>query len=205
MVNYVTLQLVLVADENFASYGQIVILDGLSMQTKILLTSFKTWLPHQKSNSSDDLLAEIQKLNYDSISLFFLRSLSVDIQIASQQVIAEVERIQPNVVMCCGMAEKRERLAIESNAWHKNECLYSTVNLSDLNQKLNVTEISHDAGKFVCEGLYYELLKYLQVESKSIDCIFVHVPKLEGSNVNSILNDISSMFAWFEAKSKQKP
>ena len=77
------------------------------MQTKILLSSFSTWLPHQKSNSSDDLLAEIQKLNDDSISLFFLRNLPVDVQLASQQVIAEVERIQPDVVMCCGMAEKK--------------------------------------------------------------------------------------------------
>ena len=101
--------------------------------------------------------------------------------------------------------KKRDRLAIESSAWHKNECLYSTINLSDLNQKLNVTEISHDAGKFVCEGLYYELLKYIQVESKNVDCIFVHVPRLEDSNVNLILKDISHIFAWFEAKSKQKP
>ena len=172
------------------------------MQTKILLTSFKIWLPHQISNSSDDLLAEIQKLNYDNISLFFLRNLPVDIQLASQQVIAEIEKIQPNVVMCCGMAEKRNRLAIESNAWCKNECLYSTVDLSDLNQKLNVTEISHDAGKFVCEGLYYRLLNYLQLKRKSTEGIFIHVPKLEGRNIDSILKDMLCIFAWFEAKSK---
>ena len=33
------------------------------MADKILLTSFDTWLPYQKSNSSDDLLNEIS-INY---------------------------------------------------------------------------------------------------------------------------------------------
>ena len=78
------------------------------------------------------------------------------------------------------------------------------VDLSDLNQKLNVTEISHDAGKFVCEGLYYQLLNYLQLNRKSTDGIFIHVPRLEGRNIDLILRDMSHIFAWFEAKSKSK-
>ena len=175
------------------------------MKTKILLTSFKTWLPHQESNSSDDLLVEIQKLNcLNDVSLFFLRNLPVNIELASRKTIAEIERIKPNVVMCCGMAEKRERLTIESNARHKNECLYTVIDLSKLNQKLKATEISHDAGRFVCEALYYELLKYIQVKSNNIDCIFVHVPILKSNNSSLILKDIVNIFTWFKTRTQQK-
>ena len=172
------------------------------MKTKILLTSFQTWLPHQHSNSSDDLLADIQKLNYSTanISLFFLRNLPVDIKLASRQVIIEIKRIQPDVIICCGMAEKRDKLTIESNALCKDERLHSKINLTELLNLLVVTEISHDAGKFVCEGLYYQVLKYIQAQPKNIDCIFVHVPLLRDSNLGLILEDFHFMFTWFNLK-----
>lgn len=172
------------------------------MKTKILLTSFQTWLPHQKSNSSDDLLAAVQKLNYSTnVSLFFLRNLPVDVRLASQSVIAEIQRIQPHVVICCGMAEKRNKLTIESQAWCENECLNTEIDLSKLNQKLVSTEISHDAGKFVCEGLYYQILKYIQTPNKNIDCVFVHVPKLEDNNSNAVLEDFQRLINWFSVRS----
>jgi pyroglutamyl-peptidase len=65
------------------------------MNGKILLTSFQTWLPHQTSNSSDDLLEEIAKLDI-SPSLTFLRQLPVDVSEASQLVIAKIEELQPD-------------------------------------------------------------------------------------------------------------
>lgn len=164
------------------------------MKTKILLTSFQTWLPHQKSNSSSDLLAKIQKLDYLAYAdLSFLSNLPVDIELASQKVISEAEKIQPDVIMCCGMAEKRNKLTIESNAAYQNECLYTSINLEELNKKLMVTEISHDAGKFVCEGLYYRVLKYIQLPNKNSRCLFVHVPILENNNLDSILRDFHFM------------
>jgi pyroglutamyl-peptidase len=51
------------------------------------------------------------------------------------------------------------------------------------------TEISHDAGKFVCEGLYYQVLKYLREHKLNISCIFVHVPVLTQDNSLSIVAD----------------
>ena len=50
---------------------------------KILLTSFETWLPHQKSNSSDDLLHHIESERIDGVSLTFVRKLPVDTVLAS--------------------------------------------------------------------------------------------------------------------------
>lgn len=165
------------------------------MKIKILLTSFQTWLPHQKSNSSDDLLIAIQKLDYSRyVDLLFLRNLPVDTELASQQVITEIARLNPDLIICCGMAEKRDKLTIESNASCEDECLHTSIDLIELTKKLMVTEISHDAGKFVCEGLYYRVLKHIQ--SQSLDChsIFVHVPLLENSHLGLILRDFHFIF-----------
>lgn len=167
------------------------------MKTKFLLTSFQTWLPHQKSNSSEDLLEIIQKQNNSFVDLFFLRNLPVDLKLASQKVISEIESIHPDAIICCGMAESRNKLTIESNATCKDKCLYTSVNLTELTKKLMVTEISHDAGKFVCEGLYYQVLKYIQSLENKIPCIFVHVPLLNQSNLNLIQRDFHDIILAF--------
>lgn len=171
------------------------------MKTKILLTSFQTWLPHQKSNSSDDLLAEITKVNYSSrFTLSFLRQLPVNIDLASKQVISTIETIKPDVIICCGMAEKRTKLTIESNATCQDKCLYTTVDLTELARKLSFTEISHDAGKFVCEGLYYQVLKYIQSQDKNISCIFVHVPLFNNVHLGLMQRDFYLMLFWFASQ-----
>jgi len=213
------------------------------MSTTILLTSFQTWLPHQRSNASDDLLLKIEaesKLFQDqAISLTFLRQLPVDVFSASDLAIAQIEHLQPDVVICCGMAESRSQLTVEAGATPRylvaqvywfiyylvlqpilslkglsyclpaffgNETSFETqflktaVDLEKLVEGLTETEISHDAGKFVCEGLYYQLLRYLLDYSPTTGCIFVHVPLLTLENLPTILTDfrliISRIAAW---------
>ncbi len=168
------------------------------MDRKILLTSFTTWLPDQKSNSSDDLLVQIAKIYPSSpYSLTFLRQLPVDIHLASSRVIDKINAIQPDVIICCGMAQKRTKLTIESTATCREGILKTPVCLEKLVAGLAETEISHDAGKFVCEGLYYSVLEYLQVNKVTLEpddstcaqCIFVHVPILSPNNLAGILAD----------------
>jgi len=159
------------------------------MNTQILLTSFDTWLPHQVSNSSDDLLAEIVKLNCLPFSLIFLRKLTVDILQASTQVITTIEEKQPDIIICCGMAQKRTNLTVESCATCQDSLLKTTVNLETLVAGLAQTQISHDAGKFVCEGLYYRVLNYLVEHHSNKCCVFVHVPVLTTANLACIRAD----------------
>jgi len=160
------------------------------MKSKILLTSFRTWLPHQKSNSSDDLLEIFQQQNNESLRLSFIRHLPVDTDLASQRVIRAIENTKPNAVVCCGMAESRTRLTIESSAFRQEKCLRTSIDLKRLKSLLGNTEISHDAGKFVCEGLYYQILQYI-IKSKisHISCLFIHVPLLSYSNLELIQKD----------------
>lgn len=158
------------------------------MPNKILLTSFTTWLPHQISNSSDDLLNEIFKS--DTIQhLSFLRLLPVDIELASCCVIDKINEFQPDIVICCGMAESRTSLSIESTATCGEMVLKTPVDLPQLVTDSIAIEISDDAGKFVCEGLYYSVLQYIIEQQLNIDCIFVHVPILTNQNLSSIVKN----------------
>ncbi|MGB3266684.1 MAG: peptidase C15 [Microcoleus sp.] len=159
------------------------------MTTKILLTSFDTWLPHQESNSSDDLLAKASQIQSLPDSIIFLRKLPVDFQSAPNLAIAQINQIQPDTVICCGMAESRQKLTVESCACCERDLLKTTVDLEQLIADLPTTEISHEAGKFVCEALYYAVLKHLADSLLSTKCIFVHVPVLTADNADKIVAD----------------
>lgn len=202
------------------------------MVKTILLTSFQTWLPHQKSNASDDLLVNIQqeskRFKQQGISLRVLRQLPVNVFTASDLAIAKITQLQPDVVICCGMAESRSQLTVEAAAtprylvaqayWFiyywalqnilsmkgltyclpdffghetnlKTQVLTTSVDLEELLKGCSHTQISYDAGKFVCEGLYYYVLSYLRDYSPKTGCIFVHVPVLTPENLSSILSE----------------
>ncbi|MEG4075511.1 peptidase C15 [Microcoleus sp. Pol14C2] len=159
------------------------------MTAKILLTSFDTWLPHQESNSSDDLLAKISKIKSWPDSLTFLRKLPVDFQLAPKLAIAKINQLQPDTIICCGMAESRQKLTVESCACCDRDILKTAVNLEPLVADLAATEISHEAGKFVCEALYYAVLKHICDCQIAAKCIFVHVPILTEENADIIVAD----------------
>ena len=159
------------------------------MTTKILLTSFDTWLPHQKSNSSGDLLAKISQIQSLPYSLTFLQKLPVDFQEAPNLAIAQINKFQPDTIICCGMAESRQKLTVESCAWCEYDILKTAVNLEGLVADLDAVEISHEAGKFVCETLYYAVLKHLADSQLVAQCIFVHVPILTPDNTDQIVGD----------------
>lgn len=164
------------------------------MKKRFLLTSFEIWLPHQRSNSSDDLLMEVSKLDSRFHNFNLIRLLPVDIELASGRVLEKIAELQPDVIICCGMAESRLLLTVESQARKifingEENVLTTKVDLERLLLGTSSVEISHDCGKFVCEGLYYAVLNYLQSHYTHIPCIFVHVPILTAENLPVILAD----------------
>ncbi|MDJ0554476.1 MAG: peptidase C15 [Microcoleaceae cyanobacterium MO_207.B10] len=159
------------------------------MKNQILLTSFDIWKPEHISNSSDDLLKKISTEELTDYSLTFIRKLPVDSQVAPQIVIAKINEIQPDIIICCGMAEKREKLTVEFQATYENTVVQTSVDLAELIEGLEITEISNDAGKFVCEGLYFAVLKYLKDAGFKNKCIFVHVPVLTEVNSVKVVED----------------
>jgi pyroglutamyl-peptidase len=146
------------------------------MKKRILLTSFDTWLSDQQSNSSDDLLLEVTKVDSILHDLKFLRLLPVD-------------ELQPDYIICCGMAASRQRLSVEMGASQGEISLQTVIDLPKLLSGTVATDISNDCGKFVCEGLYYAVLDYLQENQLTTRCIFVHVPVLNQENLVVMLAD----------------
>ncbi|UKO99758.1 pyroglutamyl-peptidase I family protein [Nostoc sp. UHCC 0870] len=159
------------------------------MKKRILLTSFDTWLDDQHSNSSDDLLFEVSKLDSLPYDLKFLRLLPVDIELASYRVMAKIETYQPDYIVCCGMAASRQKLSLELGARRGESFLQTTIDVKKLVSGAKATYISDDCGKFVCEGLYYSVLNYLEQNKLAAHCIFVHVPVLNQENFIEILTD----------------
>lgn len=159
------------------------------MAPKLLLTSFQTWMAHHTSNSSDDLLAEMLRRNLLPENTHLLRHLPVDFQRAPETVLAEMEQIAPDIVLCCGMAETRSQLSLEARGRCQGEDLFTIVPLENLMQGLTVTHISQDAGNFVCNHLYYSVLRYIHDRNLDIPCLFIHVPLLHEENLEAIVAD----------------
>jgi pyroglutamyl-peptidase len=159
------------------------------MKKRFLLTSFDTWLSDQPSNSSDDLLQQLTKVDSLPHDLKFLRLLPVDVMLASSWAIQKIDQLQPDYIICCGMAASRQQLSVEVGANQGEIFLSSLVDLEKLVSGTVATDISNDCGKFVCEGLYYAILDYLHQYQLPSRCIFVHVPVLNQENLVAIVAD----------------
>ena len=159
------------------------------MTGRVLLSSFDVWQSHQRSNSSDDLLQLLAHQDGMARQAIFLRKLPVDFQLAPAQTIAALEAAQPKATVCCGMAEARSRLTVEAQGTRGDAALQTPLDLTRLVESLPFTEISHDAGDFVCNHLYYEMLQYWRDRDPLHPCLFVHVPRLTPENRTVVLAD----------------
>ena len=159
----------------------------------LLLTSFTTWKPDQSSNSSDDLLLHVSSQYSQLQGLELLRQIPVDFQQAPDKVLQGIRNHRPDAVICCGMGETRSHLCIEDRATYDHRIRYTGVNVNRLVSGLTITRVSHDAGQFVCNRLYFEVLDYLQHKGPECPCIFVHVPVLTDANVGAIASDFKTI------------
>jgi pyroglutamyl-peptidase len=158
---------------------------------KTLMTSFDIWEAHHCSNSSDDLLSEMETRGKLDNTTHLLRKIAVDFRLAPQAVIAQMQELEPDVVVCCGMAETRSHLTIESCGTYQNHVLQTSLNLDRIVRSLQFTTISHDAGEFVCNHLYYSILKYIKDHQLPTQAVFVHVPLLSDATLELVVNDFS--------------
>lgn len=182
---------------------------GLLNRAPILITSFRPWKAHQVSNSSDDLLAALHhQLVPQSI---WLRQVPVSFQMAPILVTNEIYRLRPRLVICCGMAEGRSRLALEAQAkWRPKQrakqqdnaqsndspkTLTTSLNLSSLLTNTRLSEISYDAGDYVCNHLYYNTLEFIKKTSLNTTVLFIHIPVLSSKNKKIIMTDFLHIYS----------
>lgn len=157
----------------------------------LLLTSFAPWKAHQSTNASDDLVELLQAQGKLPEETVLIRHLPVHSQLAPSQVLSGIFRLQPSVVVCCGMAEKRAVLSLERYARTRERILETSVDLQWLCQETQWTMVSHDAGDYVCNDLYYQILAHIQKHDLSIKCVFIHVPLLKDYNCRPIIRDLA--------------
>jgi pyroglutamyl-peptidase len=159
------------------------------MSKTVLITSFTTWKSNQPSNAADDLLEALVKTRSLLPSVYLLRQLPVNTPVAKDMAIAQITQLQPQVMLCCGMAETRSKLSLESRAIVGLQTLHTSMQLPELMQDLTCTEISDDAGQFVCNSFYFSMMDYFKSNNLSCQCLFIHVPILTHANRSQILMD----------------
>ncbi|NER78903.1 MAG: peptidase C15 [Leptolyngbya sp. SIO1D8] len=159
----------------------------------LLLTSFAPWRAHQPSNTSDDLIGLLQTRNQIPERTILVRQLPVHFQLAPCQVISAMVKTCPSVVVCCGMAEKRTFLTLEQYARWENKRLETSLKLPQLCIGTRWTDISRNAGTYVCNHLYYSLLAYVKKHRWPTQCLFVHVPLLTQHNQELVAHDFANI------------
>ncbi len=137
----------------------------------------------------------------------WLSQVPVNFEIAPIRVINAMYRLRPRAVVCCGMAEKRAYLSLEQQGKGADQNLQTSLDLANLLEDTRLSEISYDAGNYVCNALYYRVLEAIQKRTifhpsggvNAIPCLFVHVPVLEAStqvwvqtDMHSVLNKLSA-------------
>jgi pyroglutamyl-peptidase len=122
----------------------------------------------------------------------------VNLPVAKDITIAKVQQIQPDLLICCGMAESRAQLNVEAQAVVNNVVLATRLDLKRLTFGLNHTVISYDAGRFVCNSLYHAMLNYLK-SSPGRNGLFIHVPLLTPANREPIVVDFRQLLERLQA------
>lgn len=157
------------------------------MDKKILITTFDTWKAHHTTNASDDLLHLM--LEKEMEHFHHLRRIPVDFELSPAHVLEHFEKLKPMILVCCGMAEERSKLNVESRGVRDGHILRTRIDLEKLTRGLPMTEISHDAGNFVCNRLYYSMLKHFETLEGEHHCLFIHVPVLTEENTDALASD----------------
>lgn len=172
--------------------------------TRILMTTFDTWLPHQQSNASDDLVLALEAESALPQNCQVLHGLPVDVDGAFELIQAAVQENPPDYILCCGMAEKRSRLNFELQAVWGEQVRRSPIPeayWNSLRTDWRCAELSEDAGRFVCNGLYFRVLDHGE-QWGNPQMLFIHVPLLRPDNQADLMADfrllVERLLSWPE-------
>ena len=179
---------------------------------KILLTCFKPF-------HNDTLNSSLELLNHldDKYKDHEIKKLVLDViyEEDGNKVIEEIKKYQPNIVLSLGQAKGRSKVTLEVfavNARHSkiadNKETYHFYDLISTcpayATKLNVKKIknhireeffdlSFHAGTFVCNDVYYKVLKYLEDENLNILYGFIHLPCIKEQVTNEPYMELPDM------------
>jgi len=169
---------------------------------RILITGFEPF-GESSVNPSERLVNTLASRSFTGVELS-TRILPVDTQRAPQQLLAALEEVQPEAVICLGEAARRAKISIErvavnlldfvipDNSGQKLQDLpiipgvpdayFSTLPVRRLHSALlNAgipAELSLTAGAYLCNQVMYTLLHHLAQTGQTIPAGFIHLPSL---------------------------
>ncbi|MBD2233427.1 hypothetical protein [Phormidium tenue] len=157
----------------------------------MLLTTFAPWRAHQPSNAADDLIAHLQQQQQLPPGTTVLRHIPVSFELAPIRVMAKLVELQSPVVVCCGMAEGRSHLHLERYGKEKDIALETSLPLAGLLTNTQLSGVSDDAGTYVCNHLYYQLLGAIAQHRWPTQALFVHIPPLTAATRPIFAHDLA--------------
>ena len=136
---------------------------------KILLTAFSG-----KTNSS--------KLLIDSIDTDCKLFLTNSFLSSGKQIIDTIKTIRPDFILAFGQKPKSNCIYIETQA-HRENILQTNFDVAQLSESLSKnnisSELSDNAGNYLCNYVYYEGLKYITQDRLDTKMVFIHVPSMK--------------------------
>ncbi|MEC0242431.1 pyroglutamyl-peptidase I [Paenibacillus dokdonensis] len=174
---------------------------------KILITAFEPF-GGDTINPTQRLIEDIEKQSFEGAEIHTLM-LPVVFDECSEKLIHSLESIQPDAVICCGLASGRttitpEQIAINLKEVPKESTVSDNKGVRPYNKYINSegpdglftrlpvremietmreqgipASISYSAGTFICNNTMYALLDYIRIHQLPIMAGFVHFPASE--------------------------
>lgn len=182
---------------------------------RIIITAFEPFGGHLKNSSYEGL----KQLNDDSIVKVILPVAYPDAYEKLKDYIDD-----QSIVILLGMAAKRPMISIEERARNilsfripdnngtiitdrkinefADEYLYSPIDIDklikQLNQENKICYKSSDAGEYICNYLYFEVLN-----KHECPALFVHIPDFQTDEEYLLLNDfLKKIIIYFKGEEK---
>jgi len=142
----------------------------------ILCTGFKG-----KLNSSNILLYNIIKSN--KIDCLYIEN---DFNKSEIQLIEKIKSNKYDFVFSFGQKPIIKSIYIEkigTNGLEKMETNYNYIELISFLEKYYKIKISENAGKYLCNNIYYKGLNYIYNNNLKTKMVFIHIPKINNIDI----------------------
>jgi pyroglutamyl-peptidase len=153
----------------------------------ILCTGFKG-----KLNSSNILLDNIIKNN--KIDYLYLENEFIE---SENQLIEKIKGNKYDFIFSFGQKPVLKSIYIEkigTNKKNKMETNYNIVGLKCFLEKYYKIKISENAGKYLCNNIYYKGLNYINENKLKAKMVFIHIPKINNMDIKYFSKIINEYF-----------
>lgn len=167
---------------------------------KLLLTGFEAFLTNTK-NPTEELVMKFHKAKINGYSIYS-HVLPVEYERAEKETRELIRDLKPDLIISLGLASKRAKITpelIAINYAHCNDAdnagvikqyekiiqcsnnsYVSTLPIEEIITSLNIhqfdSELSTDAGSYVCNTVMYSALDEINILNLNIPCGFIHIP-----------------------------